>query len=91
MLIILDIIILIKYNEIMIDAQNRKSGEWIMDIDFQIISLCDIKQCRFRFHGKLVEERNYLQAYMEKEIIMARLKGNFIWKRISTGDYKCDR
>lgn len=76
----------------MIEAQSRFPefpGEpWEELDDWQIVSLKDIKRFRFRFHGKLVEKRRYLNAYLEKEIIHARLLGLPIKERILSGDYK---
>jgi hypothetical protein len=55
---------------------------------WQEISLRDIKKFRFRFHGNLVERRRYLNAYLEKEIIHARLLGKPIASRMLNNDYK---
>ena len=56
--------------------------------EWQNISLRDILRYRFRFHGKLVEKRRYLNAYLEKEIIHARLQGKPIKKRFLNHEYK---
>jgi len=55
---------------------------------WQSISLSDIKRYRFRFHGKLVEKRRYLGAYIEKEIIHARLLGKPIRTRLTNHEWK---
>jgi len=55
---------------------------------WQLISLKDIKRYRFRFHGKLIEDRKYLNAYLEREIIHARLLGKTIKTRLLTYEYK---
>ena len=55
---------------------------------WQYISLGDIKSHRFRFHGKLVEKRKYLNAYLEKEIIHAKLQGKPIKGRMLNDEYK---
>jgi len=78
----------------MIEMQERfplfpgKPWEELPDDMWQRISLKDIKQFRFRFHGKLVEKRRYLGAYMEKEIIHARLLGKPIKKRLLNHEWK---
>ena len=58
------------------------------DNTWQLISLRDIYKFRFRFHGHLVEKRRYLNAYMEKEIIYARLRGIPIRDELINGEYK---
>jgi len=58
------------------------------DDEWQLIVLSDIKKYRFRFHDKLVESRRYLAAYMEKEIITARLFNRPLQPRILNGDWK---
>ena len=55
---------------------------------WQSLSLSDIKRVRFRFHGNLVETRRYLNAYIEKEIIHAKLLGKPVDKRMLNGQYK---
>ena len=52
--------------------------------EWQWISLGDIKKFRFRFH----EQRRYLGAYIEKEIIHAKLLGTPLLVRITSGEYK---
>jgi len=78
----------------MIELQQRYPefpGEPWQEVEedqWQWISLSDIKKFRFRFHGKLVEQRRYLGAYIEKEIIHARLLGKPLLVRITSGEYK---
>jgi len=55
---------------------------------WQTIRLRDIYRYRFRFHGKLVEKRRYLNAYIEKEIIYAKLRGQKIEEDMLSGAYK---
>jgi len=67
---------------------NSSTSDWYEVPDFQLIRLKNIKFFRFRFHGKVVSTRNYLNAYLEKEIIYARLSGGKVdpdWLRT----YKC--
>ena len=78
----------------MIECQRRFPefpGEPWTELDeqaWQLISLRDIHKYRFRFHGRLVEKRKYLNAYMEKEIIYCRLRGIHISSVILSGKYK---
>ena len=78
----------------MIEVQARfpefpgEPWEILIEDHWQIISLSDIKKYRFRFHGNLVEKRRYLAAYLEKEIIHAKLLGIPLNQRMTTGKYK---
>jgi len=72
----------------MIEYQSRGERTWYKLNDWQLISLSDINRFTFKFHGKLVDERKYLNAYIEKEIIHAKLSGMKISKRISSGRYR---
>ncbi len=53
-------------------------ARWNKVHDFQLIRTINIKYFRFRFHGQLVVSRDKLNAYLEKEIILARLKGRYV-------------
>ena len=76
----------------MIEYQQRYPefpGEpWLEVPNWQVIRLRHIHKFRFRFHGKLVEKRRYLGAYIEKEIIYAKLKGQKLGYEMIDGKYK---
>lgn len=76
----------------MIEWQRRypefPGQEWQELKHWQQLSLKDIKRVRFRFHGKLVETRRHLNAYIEQEIIHARLRGLHVNERMLNGQYK---
>ena len=55
---------------------------------WQLIRLHDIYRYRFRFHGQLVEKRRYLCAYLEKEIIYAKLRGLPLSEEMAKGQFK---
>lgn len=64
-----------------IDAQKLGHDEWIEDIELKWIRLSHLKTYRYRFDGRVVDERKYLSAYIEQCIIMEALSGTPVSKR----------